>query len=191
MAQIKKEETRQAILRAAHELFATHGYHHTSLRQIAKKARMSLANVYVYYPTKYKLLFAVYDPWMKTRMERLEQEALAIKDRRERLRHIVMTLWHAIPTEQNGFARNIMQALSTLASQEEYDSTMIRWAEDRLTTLLRGCLTGRRRTLAANGSLAHLMMMAFDGFAINTGLNPAAACNDKVIDFMCGALQSR
>jgi AcrR family transcriptional regulator len=35
MAQIKKEKTRNAILAAAYRLFMKHGYHRTTLRQIA------------------------------------------------------------------------------------------------------------------------------------------------------------
>lgn len=188
MAQVKKEESRKAILDAAYQLFAKHGYHATSLRQIAKAARMSLANLYVYYPSKYKLLFAVYDPWMSARLERLEREALAIEDRRQRLRHIIITLWRDIPAEQNGFARNIMQALSTVVSRDEYDPQMIGWAEAKITKLLAGCLPARRRTNVADGALAHVMMMAFDGFAINQGLNPAAACNDAVVNALCRLL---
>jgi len=191
MAQIKKDDRRAAILAASYQLFTRHGYHRTTLRQIAKAAGVSLANVYVYFTSKYQIVFELYDPWMATRIEALVSDAPAIADKRERLRHIVLTLWRDIPAAQNGFARNIMQALSTHSADDGYDPKMIAWIEAQITTLIADCLPPSRRRLLEDGRLGHVMMMAFDGFVINQGLNPKAACTEDVADVICAFLLGR
>ncbi len=188
MTQVKKHQARDAILDAAYKLFVKHGYHAATMRQISKQAGMSLANVYVYFPSKYDILFAIHDPWMEKAIERLEQDAAAIADPRRRLHHVIVTLWRDIPAAHNGFAKNIMQALSMAVAGDGYSPRMIQWAEAKLTRLILGCLPPARRTIAANGAFAHILMMAFDGFAMNHGLNPAAACSDRVVEALCSAL---
>jgi AcrR family transcriptional regulator len=162
MAQIKKEKTRNAILAAAYRLFMKHGYHRTTLRQIAKVAGVSLSNIYVYFNSKYQIVFELYDPWMKERIEQMTAEALAIADKRARLRHIILTLWREILAAQNGFARNIMQALPAVAGAG-YDPKMIDWIERRLTTLISGCLLPDHRG-SCSCNVPHVLMMVSDGF---------------------------
>lgn len=55
MAQIKKEEIRNQILNAALYLFAKVGYKETSISDIAKKAGISVGNVYCYYKSKIEI----------------------------------------------------------------------------------------------------------------------------------------
>jgi AcrR family transcriptional regulator len=191
MAQIKKDDRRAAILAASYKLFTKHGYHRTTLRQIAQTAGVSLANVYIYFPSKYKIVFDIYDPWMSARIEQLVAESLAIADKHKRLRHIVLTLWRDIPAAQNGFARNIMQALSTQSADDGYDPTMIAWIEKQITDLIAGCLPASRRRHLEDGRFGHVMMMAFDGFVINQGLNPQAACTERIADRLCAFLLGR
>ena len=52
MAQIKKEEIKNQILDAALYLFAKNGYRETSISDIAKRAEISVGNVYRYYKSK-------------------------------------------------------------------------------------------------------------------------------------------
>lgn len=55
MAQIKKEEIKNRILEAALYLFAKIGYKETSISDIAKKAKISVGNVYCYYKSKIEI----------------------------------------------------------------------------------------------------------------------------------------
>ena len=52
-----KPGTEQLIVDAAIAAMFEHGYHGTSVRQIADRAGMSVANVYYYFPSKHDLLF--------------------------------------------------------------------------------------------------------------------------------------
>lgn len=188
MVQVKKAATRDSILVAAHDLFRDHGYNGTTLRQIAAAADVSLANVYSYFASKLELLFAIGEPWLRGRLEQLERDLEGMKNPRQRLRFIIATLWRDIPAEDNCFANNLMQAIST-AQPEEYDSRTIEWCKQTLNDMLEKCLPAERQAVLADGHCAHLLFMAFDGFSLNRRLNPKAACGDEVIELVCALLE--
>src|SRR5688572_19047972 len=82
MAQVKKEAVREAILAAALRLFRKQGYIETTLSAIAAAAKTSRANIYVYFPSKFALFYAVFDPWLQERLAVLERELARIADPR-------------------------------------------------------------------------------------------------------------
>ena len=54
------EQTRTAILQAAHDLFIKQGYHGTSMRQIAKEADIALGGLYNHFVSKEAVFEAVF-----------------------------------------------------------------------------------------------------------------------------------
>lgn len=56
-----EEQTRERILAAAAECFATHGYAATSIRDIARDVGVTVGAIYVHFPSKGRLLVAVYE----------------------------------------------------------------------------------------------------------------------------------
>lgn len=54
------EQTRQAIIEAAHDLFIQQGYHGTSMRQIAGKAETALGGLYNHFASKEEVFEAVF-----------------------------------------------------------------------------------------------------------------------------------
>jgi AcrR family transcriptional regulator len=189
MVQVIKTATRDSIIAAARELVREHGYSGTTLRQITSAADVSLANFYSYFDSKLDLvLFAIGEPWLRGHFERMERDIRKIKNPHQKLRFIVATLWRDIPSEDNCFANNLMQALST-APQSEYNPRTIEWCKQRLSTMLRTCLPASRRALLSNDSCVHFLFMAFDGFSLNRRLNPNSACTDQIIDLVCALLE--
>lgn len=71
MAEGTRPDRRHAILLAAEKLFAQHGYHAVSLRQIADEAGVPLALVSYYYGPKNALFEAIFAHWNHTIEERL------------------------------------------------------------------------------------------------------------------------
>lgn len=67
----ERPDRKQAILLAAEKLFAQHGYHAVSLRQIAEEAGVPLALVGYYYGQKHELFVAIFEHWSRTIDERL------------------------------------------------------------------------------------------------------------------------
>jgi AcrR family transcriptional regulator len=188
VVQVKKAEVREAILKSAFRLFKSKGYSVTTIAQIAAGARISESSLYIYFRSKFEILFALCDPWMRERIERLEKRAAEEPDRRRRLTLILKVLWQDMPGEDNGFPNNLMQALATTARREGYRPDLLRWIEQRIEKLILDCLTKARRKKLEKGGLAHLFMMAQDGFVLNYHLNRKSVCPDATIDMVCAML---
>lgn len=58
-----RPDRKQAILLAAEMLFARHGYHVVTIRQIAEEAGVPLALVGYYYGQKHELFHAIFEHW--------------------------------------------------------------------------------------------------------------------------------
>jgi AcrR family transcriptional regulator len=188
MAQRQKVEIREAIMNSAFRQFSKRGYTGATIPQIAAGAQVSTANFYVYFRSKLEVVFAIYEPWLRTQLEKLEEESDSIADPERRLRHILTVLWRDIPAMNNGFSTNIMQALSAATGDEGYESRAIRWAEGKIAGMLKRALVLAEAPPLASAHIAHGLFMAFDGFALNFHLNPWAACNEEIVDAFCGLL---
>src|SRR5579872_3791980 len=81
----QKEELRQAILRAAGELFLQHGYEAFSLRQVAEYLGYSATTIYLYFDNKDDLLFAVADDAYRLFCETELQAFMSTEDPIQRL----------------------------------------------------------------------------------------------------------
>src|SRR2546428_119409 len=145
MGQFKKPEVREAILQSARKLFSRKGYSGTSLAEIARGAGMTAPNLYVYFRSKLEIIYAIYDPWMKEQLKQLEAEMAAKEEPREKLRHLLTTLWRTLPAAQNGFVNNIMQAISSATPNDRYKPTTLKWTVEYLERLVRESLPAERR----------------------------------------------
>jgi len=188
LAQVKKEAVRAAIVKAAYRLFRRQGYVGTTLNDIAAAAGVSRANIYVYFRSKFVLLYALFEPWLQERLDLLERELQAVADPRARLRRILLALWREIPAESNGFANNLMQAVSTASADENYSPDLLRNVEYRVAAMIDRCLDPEVQRLVDSRALAQLTFMAFDGFAMQAHLKTGEACSDALIDGMCAVL---
>ncbi|SCX70345.1 TetR/AcrR family transcriptional regulator [Variovorax sp. EL159] len=70
-AEAARPDRKQAILLAAEKLFAQHGYHVVTIRQIAEEAGVPLALVGYYYGQKHELFHAIFEHWSHTVEARL------------------------------------------------------------------------------------------------------------------------
>ncbi|WP_313409679.1 TetR/AcrR family transcriptional regulator [Aeromicrobium sp.] len=90
--------TRERLLDAAVEAFATSGFAGTTTRDIAARAGMSPAAVYVHHATKEELLFEISRRGHRSAVEVAERASASADDTVERVRAIVseFSRWHAI-----------------------------------------------------------------------------------------------
>jgi AcrR family transcriptional regulator len=70
----KKQKTRETIAKVALELFAEHGYEHTTIAEIAEAAEVSPRTIFAYFPSKEDIFFCE----LPATQERLAQ---ALRDR--------------------------------------------------------------------------------------------------------------
>ena len=82
---------------AAVESFASRGYHATTTRDIAGAAGMSPAALYVHFPSKAALLFAISESGHQQTLTLVESVAARDDNPREKMRMIVedFVAWHA------------------------------------------------------------------------------------------------
>ncbi|MCX5127496.1 TetR family transcriptional regulator [Streptomyces sp. NBC_00193] len=70
-------DTRQRILRVSTELFGVHGFHETSLREIAERVGVSKPAVLYHFPGKADILGALVEPMLRELAEALARAAAA------------------------------------------------------------------------------------------------------------------
>ena len=80
------DEKLQQILKTSAKIFAEKGFHHTSVRDIARATKMSLSGLYYYFTTKEELLYLIQERCFVTLLQRWEQAARAELDVRARIR---------------------------------------------------------------------------------------------------------
>src|SRR5918912_1771043 len=68
------------ILRTSARIFAEKGYHSTTMRDISRETRVSLAGLYHYCKSKEELLFLIQDNCFGRVLERLEQRLEGVED---------------------------------------------------------------------------------------------------------------
>ena len=80
------DEKLQQILKTSARIFAEKGFHHTSVRDIARATKMSLSGLYYYFTTKEELLYLIQERCFLTLLQRWEQAADPQADARARIR---------------------------------------------------------------------------------------------------------
>jgi TetR/AcrR family transcriptional regulator, fatty acid metabolism regulator protein len=81
-------EKRDAILRAATEVFARRGYFQSQVADVARAAGVAAGTVYLYFRSKDDLLVSIFERTMKETLAEGQSAISAVKDPRERLRRI-------------------------------------------------------------------------------------------------------
>jgi AcrR family transcriptional regulator len=85
-------QKRQAILKAAEELFATQGFNQTKVADIAKESQVHEASLYVYFKNKKNILFDIYGDYVRTAVQRLKGHFQGMKESGPKLRKLIGTL---------------------------------------------------------------------------------------------------
>jgi AcrR family transcriptional regulator len=188
MSQVKKEEIHQAILASAFECFTARGYTGTTIPMIARGAGISPPNVYSYFPSKLHVLYAIYEPWMRARFAELEQDLRARRTPARRLRRIFEVLWRELPAFEQGFANNVIQAISTATPEDEYRTGLIDWMESEIERMILAQLPPERHALVSGSDVPHMVVMTMDGYIMYRHTAPHRVCNDATIDAFCRML---
>ncbi len=90
----KKRERKariELITKAASEMFATLGYHRTSMDLIAERAELGKSTLYYYFPSKEKLLISVLETGLKEFFHSLELNLGNVNDPLQKIEIITLT----------------------------------------------------------------------------------------------------
>jgi AcrR family transcriptional regulator len=166
--QVKKSDKRSAILAAAFDLFSRRGYGATTMADIARAANTTVANLYVYFPSKLVILYEVYNPWLANQIDILSAAVARFRSPYMRLRRIFIGIWGDIPAADHCFANALVEALAQAPQRTEKPSDLLVRSEKLLTALIMDSLPEERRALVRELLFSHVAWMAFDGFTINS-----------------------
>ncbi len=110
-------ETARRLMLAALDSFARRGYHATTTRDIAAGAGMSPAALYVYFPSKAAVLFAISRSGHEQALALVEKVVAQGGDPADRMRRLVeeFVAWHA---RRHTVARVVQYELGALPEQE-------------------------------------------------------------------------
>lgn len=168
MARLKKKEVRDAILASAATLFMQNGYIGTTIAAIARGAGTSSSGVYIYFSSKIEIAFAVFDPWMRDRMDALQRDVDAQPDPAAQLDRLVIGLLRDIAADRSGQTLTLVQALATAKPTDEYSPELLIWTEERLGKMLGKILLHVDPSVLK--TLRRSLMLAFDGIALRQNL---------------------
>ncbi|MFF5991796.1 TetR/AcrR family transcriptional regulator [Prauserella flavalba] len=110
-------ETARRLMLAGVESFAQRGYHATTTRDIASSAGMSPAALYVHFPSKAALLFAISRSGHEQALNLVQEAAESTDSPVEAMREIVerFVAWHA---RRHTVARVVQYELGALPERE-------------------------------------------------------------------------
>ncbi|MFM0502483.1 TetR/AcrR family transcriptional regulator [Paraburkholderia caffeinilytica] len=180
MAQVKKEDVRNAILEATLSLVREHGYINTTMVQIARRAGISNANIYIYFSSKLEVFFSVYEMWLQDQVAQLEVRVKAAEAPRDQLHILLEGLLRELPAADNGFSNNLIQAIST-AGSGEHDSRLVIWLRQRIELLIKSAMPHMRADAARRKRFVQFLVMTFDGCAVNHHFGSELRIDKKTI----------
>jgi len=96
--EVIRNEKSIAIKKVALELFATHGYHSTSVSQIAKFAKISKGLIYNYYKSKEDILRTILQDGLNHVMQNFDPNKDGVLERNE-LEHLILHSFRAVQSD--------------------------------------------------------------------------------------------
>jgi AcrR family transcriptional regulator len=105
------DEKLKQILKASAKIFAEKGFHSTSIRDIARVTKMSLAGLYYYFRTKEELLYLIQEQCFSTLLQRWEKAAAGETNPRRRVR--------IFAENHLGFFLHNMNEMKVMAHEDE------------------------------------------------------------------------
>ena len=135
------DNRRIQIYASALELFLEKGYDATSLAMIAKRSRMSKANLYYYYPSKEGLLYGIHLEDLKNRFIPIIEEAEQISDPQDRI--VFFLKKFALMTTSSPASRVLVHEIRSLSKSHQNEIKLI-WR--KAYELIRGAIEELQRS---------------------------------------------
>lgn len=120
-----EDQTRWRILAVAAECFAGHGYAATSIRDIAREVGITVGAIYVHFPSKDRLLVAVYEEGVRRIGEAVDGAIAGIAEPWARLAAGMRAHLEALLANA-GFARVIVRVIPTDVPEAARDLRRLR-----------------------------------------------------------------
>ena len=184
---------RDAILRAAIDVFADRGYFNAQVADVARAAGVAAGTVYLYFRSKDDLLISIFERGMREALSEGRAVVAALEDPQERLRRFARLHLERLGRDRNLAIVFQVELRQSTKFMERFSATLLR---DYLG-LIRGTIADGQRVGLFRGDIkptvaAKMLFGALDEMATNWILSrrryPLEADADAVVDlFLNGA----
>lgn len=185
----RSASTRERLLEAAVEAFATSGFAGTTTRDIASRAGMSPAAVYVHHATKEDLLFEISRRGHRSAVEIIEKASQSATDPVDRVRAMVteFSRWHAVNSR---VGRIVQYEFDALTPEHRAEIAEYRRAIEALTreALEAGVAAGSMTVSDTKGTALALLSLSID---LVRWYNPSGATTPDEMAALHGDLALR
>ena len=186
---------RDAILRAAIDVFAERGYFNAQVADVARGAGVAAGTVYLYFRSKDDLLISIFERGMKEALAEGRQLAAEVSDPRDRLRRFARLHLQRIGRDRNAAVVFQVELRQSTKFMERFSATLLR---DYLGLIRDAIADGQRAGLLRadiNATVAAKMLFgALDEMATNWILSKRryklAPMADQVLDIFLNGVSA-
>jgi TetR/AcrR family fatty acid metabolism transcriptional regulator len=187
---------RDAILRAAIDIFAERGYFNAQVADVARAAGVAAGTVYLYFKSKDDLLISIFERSMRDGLSRGREAVADLADPPERLRRLARGHLARLGRDRNLAVVFQVELRQSTKFMERFSSTLLR---DYLGLIREAIADGQRQGIFRADikptSAAKMLFGALDEMATNWILSKRRysleAEADEVVDFFLNGARAR
>jgi TetR/AcrR family transcriptional regulator, fatty acid metabolism regulator protein len=117
---------REAILRAAIDVFAERGFFNAQVADVARGAGVAAGTVYLYFRSKDEILISIFERGMKEALAEGRQLVAEVRDPRERLRRFARMHLSRIGRDRNAAVVFQVELRQSTKFMERFSATLLR-----------------------------------------------------------------
>ena len=117
---------RDAILRAAIDVFAERGYFNAQVADVARAAGVAAGTVYLYFKRKDDILISIFERGMRASLDEAREQVAPITDPRERLREFARLHLRRLGQDRNLAIVFQVELRQSTKFMERFSSTLLR-----------------------------------------------------------------
>jgi len=117
---------RDAILRAAIDVFAERGYFNAQVADVARAAGVAAGTVYLYFKSKDDILISIFERGMRVALDEAREQVAPITDPRERLREFARLHLRRLGQDRNLAIVFQVELRQSTKFMERFSSTLLR-----------------------------------------------------------------
>src|SRR3954470_4345458 len=195
-AETSRMEKREAILRAAIDVFAERGFFHAQVADVARAAGVAAGTVYLYFKGKDDLLVSIFDRSMRDGLAAGRAAVADLDDPRERLRRLARGHLARLGSDRNLAIVFQVELRQSTKFMERFSSTLLR---DYLGLIREAIADGQQQRMFRADikptSAAKMLFGALDEMATNWILSTRRyaleADADAVVDLFINGARTR
>jgi TetR/AcrR family fatty acid metabolism transcriptional regulator len=187
---------REAILRAAIDVFAERGYFNAQVADVARSAGVAAGTVYLYFRSKDDLLVSIFERTVRERLEEGRAAVADVRDPAERLRRFARLHLGMLGRDRNLAIVFQVELRQSVKFMERFSSTLLRdYLGQIREAIADGQRTGAFRANVSATATAKMFFGALDEMATNWILTRRRynleSDADRVVDLFLDGARAR